>query len=197
MGKEATALSASESDILLAEQLADHLRIGGQPATQTLGIRMNDGEVGYGSIEGQIHTFSGGQYVDPGSVFVAFGSPLWMLGSLGASAMLNSHRRANARAAAAHQWRLENEGVLHVTSQRLALQGMYGWLDLYYRHFKAATPSELGIVTHFADWPMTLISCRNSAWLWVILSTMVLGEVPQVRAGAELRAKAARLQLGQ
>ncbi len=194
MASKPRPLSSEDHDILLAEQLAAHLRAGGQPAPQSLGIRMYDGEEGYGTVQGELHIYTGAQYVDPGSFFVAFGSPMWMLGTLGASALMNSRRRSKAQAAAAHQWRLENQGVLHVTSQRLAMQGVYGWLDLDYRHFQAATPTELGIVAHFADWPMVLISSTSPAWLWVILSKMVLGQVPEVTVSPELRDKA-RLQL--
>lgn len=187
----AIPLTAEERDLLLAASLADHLRAGGYPSTQPVGIRMGELEVGYGSVEAEIYLYSGAEYVEPGSVFLAFGSPLWMLGSLGASAAYDGHRRRKARQEAAQQWRLENRGVLHVTNQRIALQGLNGWLDLYYAHFRSLTPSSMGIVAHFADWPMVCLSCSSPAWTWVILSTMVLGEVPTIEVDEALSAKQA------
>lgn len=195
MTKSPQALTGEEQDLLLASQLSEHLRAGGDPSEQPMNIRLNPGEVGYASVQGQLLVYTGAQYVDPGSFFLAFGSPLWMLGTLGASALMNSHRRSQARAAAAHQWRLENDGIFHITNQRLALQGLHGWLDFDYRHFQAISPTALGIVAHFADWPMTLITTSHPAWTWVILSTMVFGETPVVEVSAELSAKTRRLSL--
>ena len=183
---EPANLTDSDRDILLACQLADHLRRGGGPTPQSIGIRLDPGEVGYGTVQAELHVYTGADYVEPGSVFVAFGSPMWMLGSLGASAAYNSHRRRKAQRAAAVQWRLENHGVMHFTNRRVALQGINGWLDLYFEHFRALTPTDAGVIAHFADWPMIRLVCSSPAWSWVMLSRYILGETPQVAIPPEL-----------
>ncbi len=183
---EPANLTESDRDILLASQLADHLRCGGDPAPQSIGIRLDPGEVGYGTVNAELHVYTGADYVEPGSVFVAFGSPMWMLGSLGASAAYNSHKRRKAQEAAAVQWRLENHGVMHFTNRRVALQGINGWVDLYFEHFRALTPTDAGVIAHFADWPMIRLFCSSPAWSWVMLSHHVLGESPHITISQEL-----------
>lgn len=186
---DSVELTDIERDILLAAQLADHLRAGGEPAEKAVRIRLDPGEVAYGSVQAELHVYTGTTYVDPGSVFVAFGSPMWMIGSLGASAAFNSHKRRKAREAAAAQWRLDNHGVMHFTNRRVALQGIDGWLDLYFDHFRALTPTDAGVVAHFADWPMIRLGCSNPAWSWVMLSHHVMGDTPHIEVPEYLRRK--------
>ena len=175
--------------MVLAASLADHLRQGGMPAVQPVNIRLGEDEVAYGAVQGQMFSYTGADYVDPGSTLVVFGSPMWMVGTLGASMAVNAHRRKNARAAAAHQWRLENQGLFYVTNERLAVQGVYGWTDLYYDYFRATQATAMGIVAHFADWPMVRFSVDNPAWTWVMFSYFVLNQVPEVDLPPELLAK--------
>lgn len=95
--------TSQEHDLLLAANLTHHLRSGGQPAQMAASMRLDPGEVVFASIQTNLHIYTGSDVVLPGSSWVAFGSPMMMLGTLAGSAALNRHSRRKAEKEAAPQ----------------------------------------------------------------------------------------------
>jgi hypothetical protein len=169
-------------DADVARQTVEYLKAGhALPVVQSSMMCVPD-EREYGRFGAALHTYSGTDAVIPGSAFVAFGSPLFMIGSMAASAAFNSSRKKKALAAAAPQWRLDNTGELHVTSQRLALQGVHGWYDFWYYHMRAIEVTRLGLILHYADHPMVRIECASPIWVWAIVKYFASGEFVDIPA---------------
>lgn len=171
------AIAVSPDDGASAAQLAAYLKLGGTPSVLQPSFRLLDGESLFASMEGGISTYEGADVVTPGSSWIAVGSPLMLAGTLTASALVNRSRKRKAQAAAAPQWREQNRGVLHVTSDRLILQGIHGWLDFHYEYVHAIEMTAAGLVMHFGEWPLIRIACPHPMWTYVAVSYFSLGNV--------------------
>lgn len=173
-------ITVSPDDTASAAELAAYLKQGGRPSEIQPSFRLLEGESLFASMEGAVSTYEGTDVVTPGSSWFAVGSPLMMAGTLTASALVNRSRNRKAKAAAAPQWREQNRGVLHVTSDRLILQGIHGWLEFHYEFVHAIEMTAVGLVMHFGEWPLVRISCPYPMWSYVTMSYFSLGNVVEI-----------------
>jgi len=162
-------LTVAEQDQLAAIKMVQHIRDGNYPPEINSTILLRRDESEFASFPASTYGYTGAEVMVPGSAWLAFGSPLFMIGTLAGSAAFNSARKRKAARQAAPQWRLDNQGSLHVTSERLALQGIHGWVDLWYEHFRAVEVTQIGLVFHYADWPMMRLDCAAPVWTWMMV----------------------------
>lgn len=73
-----------------------------------------------------------GRSVPYNQFWFGVGSPLMFTATLGMSALVNHSRKMRAQAEAAATWRQVNHGTVYLTNQRFALQGVFGWKDVYF-----------------------------------------------------------------
>jgi uncharacterized RDD family membrane protein YckC len=112
--------------------------------------------------------------------FAAFGSPAWLAASLGGSALYNNYQRTRAEAEAAAQWRLVDHGIVHVTNQRLCLQGRLSWVDISLGDVRALDALPEGVVIHRQGQSPVMIATSATAYLYVLLSFLISGQVINV-----------------
>ena len=117
--------------------------------------------------------------------FAAFGSPAWLAASLGGSAFYNNYRRTKAEAEAAAQWRVVDHGIIHVTNERLCLQGRLSWVEIPLGDVRALDALPEGVVIHRQSQSPVMIATSNTAYLYVLLSFLISGQVISVPLPAD------------
>ena len=125
--------------------------------------------------------------------FAAFGSPAWLAASLGGSALYNNYQRTRAQTEAAAQWRPVDHGIFHVTNQRLCLQGRLSWVDIPIGDVRALDALPEGVVIHRQNQSPIMVATSATAYLYVLLSFLISGQVIRVPLPADFvdRARAA------
>ena len=122
----------------------------------------------------------------------AFGSPAWLAASLGGSALYNNYQRTKAEAEAAARWRPVDHGILHVTNQRLCLQGRLSWVDIPLSDIRAVDALPEGVVIHRQSQSPVMIATSATAYLYVLLSFLINGQVIRVPLPADFVDRARR-----
>lgn len=125
--------------------------------------------------------------------FAAFGSPTWLAASLGGSALYNNYQRTKAETEAAAQWRLVDQGILHVTNQRLCLQGRLSWADIPLGDIRALDALPEGVVIHRQGKSPVMIATSAIAYLYVLLSFLISGQAIRVPLPVEFVDRARRV----
>jgi hypothetical protein len=172
--------TGAEDAYLSAAQLANSLRQGVRPPTREVPIVLGTGEgVFYSGLFDQYNFATASVSYNTGW-FAAFGSPLWLAASLGGSALYNNHQKNKARDQAAAQWRIVNQGTLYLTNSRVCLQGRLGWVDIPLSEIRALECLPDGVVVYQANRPPTKIATAAVAYLYVLLSFLVHGQVVDV-----------------
>jgi hypothetical protein len=145
------------------------------------------GEVVYAQTTVRVWRFTGQDVFYDQSWFVAFGGPLVLGASLLGSAAYNNHKRNQAMAQAAAQWRPTADGCLYLTSSRLAFALSTGWNDVYYPYLRATYVEPTGIVIMLDGQPATKLQVWPPHWYFVLLRFVAFGEVINVEIPEYLR----------
>jgi uncharacterized RDD family membrane protein YckC len=138
------------------------------------------------------HTYSRTAVSYNSGFVAAFGSPTWLAASLGGSALYNNYQRGKAEAQAAAQWRPVDQGIIHVTSQRLCLQGRLNWVDIGFGDIRAFDALPDGVVVHRQGQSPVKIATPAVAYLYVLLSFLASGQVISVPLPADFADRARR-----
>lgn len=109
-----------------------------------------------------------------------FGSPAWLAASLAGSAAYNNYQRNKAQTQAAAQWRLADQGVIHITSRRICLQGNLRWTDIPLADIRALDARPDGVVIHRLGQSPIKISTAAVAYLYVLMSFLLHGQAVDV-----------------
>lgn len=107
-----------------------------------------------------------------------FGSPLFVVAGLAATAVSNSVAKRNAMAAAREQWRERQSARMLVTNQRLAIQVGGRWLNFPYHAMTAVypAPASWSLVCQFPDTQPLMISGLGTPAATMIVLLMTHGE---------------------
>ena len=182
--------SAAEEDYLSAADLSAWLRSGqGLPPVQSL-ITLSLGEKVYCCTDFTALVFSQAMVRYGTGWLAAFGSPAWLAASIAGSAAYNSYQRSKAQAAASPQWRLADQGTVHVTSQRICLQGRLKWTEIQLSDIRALDAQPDGVVIHRRDQSPVKIATPAVAYLYVLLS-FLQGHLIDVPIPGDLASRAA------
>ena len=185
------AWSQADEDYLSAAGLAAWLR-GGQgllPIQSFIALR--PGEMVYYHTDFTALVFSQTAVRYNTGWFAAFGSPAWLAASIAGSAAYNSYQRSKAQAEAAAQWRLADQGSLHVTSQRICLQGRLKWTDIPLSDIRALEAHPDGVIVNRLGQSPVKIATPAVAYLYVLLSFLIHGNAIDVPIPEDLATRAA------
>jgi uncharacterized RDD family membrane protein YckC len=122
--------------------------------------------------------------------FAAFGSPAWLAASLAGSAAYNSYQRSRAQAEGAAQWRFADQGSVHITSQRICLQGKLRWTDIALADIRALDALPDGVVIHRQGQSPIKVVTAAVAYFYVLISYLVHGSAIDVPIPEDLAARA-------
>lgn len=184
--------TAADDAYLSAAHLSARLQNGQRPPALATAIVLRPAEyVSYCENFSQ-YTYSQKTVSYSRGFFAAFGSPAWLAASLGGSALYNNYQRTKAEAEAAAQWRLVDHGILHVTNQRLCLQGRLSWVDIPLGDIRALDALPEGVVIHRQSQSPVMIATSATAYLYVLLSFLISGQVTRVPLPADFVDRARR-----
>ena len=177
--------TAADDAYLSAAHLSARLRNGQRPPALDTAIVLRPAEhVLYCESFSQ-YTYSQRAVSYNRSFFAAFGSPAWLAASLGGSALYNNYQRTKAEAEAVAQWRPVDHGIIHVTNQRLCLQGRLCWVDVSLGDIRALDALPDGVVIHRQSQSPVMIATSTTAYLYVLLSFLISGQVIRVPLPAD------------
>lgn len=124
-----------------AAQMCRVLCAGGQPATlQSHTVMTAPGERILWQMQAEYRRFYGQDVTYGQGGFFAFGPPLFTIGMLAGSAVVNRSARKNAEALAAAQWREFQYSPVLVTDRRLVIHANGQWFSFYYGAITAVYP---------------------------------------------------------
>lgn len=174
---QAPAWTAADDAYLSAANLSARLGNGGSLPPLETAIVLEPGEHVVYSDSFSEYAYATAQVTYTRGFLAAFGSPAWLAASLGGSALYNNYQRNKAQAKAAAQWRLVDQGLVHVTNRRLCLQGRLAWADIPFGDVRALDPLPDGVVIHRLRQAPVKIATPAVAYLYVVLSFVVTGQV--------------------
>lgn len=167
-----------QTDWESAVAFGDALRAGWTPPPIRSQIATWPGESVIAETPGDLWQYTGADVSYRSGGFVALGSPLLLVASLAGSLAYNAHQKNKAQQQAAAQWRLMNQGTLIFTSQRIAIAGSMGWLDMPYANIRATGQDGDGIVLFFDGSPRLKLRMWNPLTHFVLLRYLAYGDVP-------------------
>ncbi|HET9690476.1 MAG TPA: hypothetical protein VFP61_04950 [Acidimicrobiales bacterium] len=165
-----------------AVELASALEGGWRPDPMPASIALNAGESLLVAVDFRLAEFSEQHVQVSHSSLLAFGNPLFLVGSIAASAALNAARNNAARRAAAPQWRLVAHGVMHVTDLRLGLQTMLGWWDVAYPDIRSMICLDDGVAVFLDARPPLKLVVAWPEYLYVFLNFLAWQRIPRTEA---------------
>ena len=185
--------TAADEAYLSAAYLSAQLRNGQRPPALATAIVLRPAECVLYCESFSHYAYSQRAVSYSRGFFAAFGSPAWLAASLGGSALYNNYQRTKAEAEAAAQWRLVDHGIVHVTNQRLCLQRRLSWVDIPLRDIRALDALPEGVVIHRQSQSPVMIATSNTAYLYVLLSFLISGQVISVPLPSDFVDRARRV----
>jgi hypothetical protein len=167
-----------QTDWESAVAFGDALRAGWKPPPIRSEIATWPGESVIAETPGDLWQYTGADVSYRSGGFVALGSPLLLVASLAGSLAYNAHQKNKAQQQAAAQWRMMNQGTLIFTSQRVAIAGSMGWLDMPYANIRATGQDGDGTVLFFDGSPRLKMRMWNPLTHFVLLRYLAYGDVP-------------------
>jgi len=187
------ALTVHEESLLAAAQTAAALRGGWEPPGIDAGMALAQGERALYSTSVHIWVYAAGDASHSQGGFLAFGPPGLFLATAAGSAMLNAHRRKEAEAQAAPQWRAADQGSCVVTTTRFACGLSQGWRDLPYGALRSSSCDARGITLWYDESPPVMLQMPYPEAVFVLFRHAAYGEVIDFPIDSGLRAKAQAL----
>jgi uncharacterized RDD family membrane protein YckC len=172
--------TAADEAYLKAADLSARLRSSGKLPPLDTAIVLEPGESAVYCDKFTEYVYSTARVSYTSGFVAAFGSPAWLAASLGGSALYNNYQRTKAEAKAAAQWRIADQGLIHVTDQRLCLQGRLAWAEFPLGAIRALDALPDGVVIHRQGQSPVKIATAAVAYLYVLLSFFVTGQVISV-----------------
>lgn len=172
--------SVADDAYLGAANLSARLQKGMKLHPIKVAIPLQEGEDVFFSERFLQYSFAKSNVTYNRGYFAAFGSPVWLAASLGGSALYNNYQRNKAAAQAAAQWRTVDQGLIHVTSLRICLQGQLAWTDIPLSAVRAVDALPDGVVVHREGQAPIKIATATVAYLHVLLSFLVTGQAIDV-----------------
>lgn len=170
-------LTPPEDSALAAAHLASALRSGWRPPPIEAAIHLLPGEhaVAAHPISVSQHYGQAVQW-SPGG-FLALGNPLWTSLSVMGTVAFNVVQRQRAQERARVQWRLHDQGILYMTTTRLACQLQQQWVDFAYASIRASGPDLDGLVIWHEGQPPIKLHLPFPDWYYVLLRFLAHGEI--------------------
>jgi hypothetical protein len=175
--------------LVAASDLAGWFRAGGEPQQFASPVRLDAGEVCFGSGMAGVAQYFGLDSVGyTRSMFIA-GGGVGMIGATAAlSALGNANRKKQAAQQAAVQWRQFGMSPAVVTSRRMMACHQGRWLSWWHGQVRQVIPDlgGLNVVLLFDDERPTSFTGTFAPWLAVLLVKLIYGEVleaPDPRPG--------------
>jgi hypothetical protein len=166
--------------LVAASDLAGWFRAGGDPQPFACPVRLDAGEVCFGSgVVGLAQYFGLDTAGYTQSMFIA-GGGVGMIGATAAvSALGNANRRKQAVQRAAVQWREFGMCPAVVTSRRTMACEQGRWLSWWHGQVRQVIPdlAGLNVVLLFDDERPTSFTGTFAPWLSVLLVKLIYGEV--------------------
>jgi hypothetical protein len=134
----------------------------------------------------------GVQYRQGGALF--FGSPLFLIGSLAASAAVSGAARSRARRAAAAQWRSIDSGFLLLTTQRLSFMGAAGWRDIPFTTIRAVECEVDALALHCDGAPPFRVAMEYPEVMFILLNHVAWGHLPDTHLPPDLAERVERAE---
>lgn len=180
----------SDDAYLSAIYLASFLRSGRRLAHVQANLSLGPGEQAYYGTGFAAYVFTAANVSYQTEWVAMFDSPAWLAVSLAGSAMYNAYQRNQAAAMAAPQWRLADQGIVHITSQRICLQGNLHWIDIPLSAIRAIDALPDGVVIHRSGEPPLKISTLAVAYIYVLIVFLVHGRVVDLPIPGEFAERA-------
>jgi hypothetical protein len=180
-------LTPEQARLVEAARLRERLAAGDPPPRlDPGGIVLRKDEVLVAREPATLWEFRGQavQYRQGGALF--FGSPLFLIGSLAASAAVSGAARTRARRAAAAQWRSIDSGSLLLTTQRLSFMGSAGWRDIPFTTIRAVECEVDALALHCDGVPPFRVAMEYPEVMFILLNHVAWGRLPETRLPPDL-----------
>jgi hypothetical protein len=180
-------LTREESRLVEAEMLRLRLETGEVPtALDARGLVLNEGETLIVRAPAQLWEFRGEtvQYLRGGALL--FGNPLFLAGSLAASAAVSAASRHHARKAAAAQWRAVDAGELLLSNQRMTFKGSNGWHEMPFASLRAVDCELDALAVQIVDGRPLRISLDAPESVFILLNCVAWHRLPETHLPEEL-----------
>jgi len=102
------------------------------------------------------------------------------LAAVAATAVGNSARRRRAEREAAARFRPVDQGTLHVTNRRFALQGRTQWVDLWYSDIRMSYCDGAAVTLELSSIPPIQLHAWPAFAVFVMFRYLAYGEVVQL-----------------
>jgi hypothetical protein len=106
-----------------------------------------------------------------------FGIGLLPFTMMAANAIGNSRRKHAAAREAAARLRLVDAGRLHLTNQRLAIQGRMQWMDLWYPDMRMSYCDGNAVTLEMANIPPVRLHTWPAYFVFAMIRFLAMGEV--------------------
>ena len=121
--------------------------------------------------------------------FFAWGSPTVLAATVMGAYAYNQAEQRRAAAQNRPQWRIVDNGTLHVTTHRLAVQGSMAWQDIPYTDLRMTEQHPDGVVLHLPDRSPGKLIVEGPGYLQVAVSFLAFGRIVEpVEAPVEVPA---------
>ena len=167
-------------------RLAEYFRTGAQPAVQPSPIALAAGERYHYGTPVQVWQWLEGDGGYTHSSGVAIGGIGFMAAFYAANAIGNASRRAQAARDAQAQWRQIGAGHLHLTSERIAIQGLSEWVEFGHGQVRSSTCNDGGVTMDIDGWAQTHFATALPHYWFGMFRKLAYDEIvdPSIRPSA-------------
>jgi hypothetical protein len=171
-------MAKNADSLVVGQELVQALARGWQPTPIAAPFHLPSGEVCYASHPVQVLQMldGDGSYVHKTRIMF---SPVGV--ALAAATMAgNSARKRRAAREAQARFRLIDQGMLHVTNHRFAIQGEGQWTDLYFTNIRMSYCDNDALMLEMSNTPPTQLRAWPAYAIFGLFRYLAHGEVVQL-----------------